>query len=1023
MTSVNWDGETGVCHNMTLFSLHGALLRSGALRAVVDPLQPLTRTSSGLPPFLRLLYCLWGTSIGAHFRRATLSGAVTAGIGFTITTLPLVHRPSKTLGAFAVLAAGLGAVGTGVGFFVTSACRIAWDGFYYFHRYGQPHELRLFPKSCNDWSGLAGDDEDLPILFPDQMTTEVYSEPFCTCCVKYAPLMIRDEEHPYCFTSTVPTSCQRCSCRLQFEGHSLRLYDEVSFFLTEPEANFLTALSKAKAANPKRNFSLGIATFLEGSSNGEERKRLLQSVMQHYLFYRGAPRMEQMPYHDGWVQTFFSPEARITRVFDATTDTWRNTLATNIYKVVAVQDAVNDDDEEDDDGETGTEVSTPAHGAPCVAVQAPPAPAIPAGVPAGSHVANTPAVLAEVTAAAEGGVQARQFVGTVPDTSAIAFGAATFPVPPPSVVCGMTAVEPSAPAGVMKAPEVVVPTTGPMYGNPVIYDHKHSPNRVHAASIRMDVKCHYNPSDAMKKRLASYDSVMMRRVFSFANIRKSIQNLPFFAELGNAKLTTDKFLEIFNALDVVLPKRYANIKLEATAKPSKPARLVYDEGLPRTVINTVVAHVFEDIYFAPCHFGRASIKYKPRAEAIQSIVEECSIDCPAACGFLEVDQTGFEYHQTTEKAENGELEGLLVSELNILERIFICLTEMHVNKSSYALILKEMADAVVVAKGKPDPKQEDANLKDPFARDVRTDKFFRTSGHKLTSGGNHYQETKCTTCVFMDDPGDWLNKWLNHCGRHPNLKALAQDQPIPLRAISSNGGLPTVRGKVPFRPWMEGDDAMVRTSHKFCTEDCRRAAQELYAELGLNAKIKTVTGGSGRNAKAERAEFVGEHFMIRNGRMHKGRHCADVKRAFTTCCANSTDTPKDQLAGKYYSKALTLTAVPFAAQAMAAIARWHAENNGTAGYAVNWHGKDDTASYASLRDAFEEAIQVSETRTSRDIAELLSVSLEEKVSHEDIAKASSVFCSDLVTGPDYDVTSLRDALPLPLRKALEASFT
>lgn len=577
----------------------------------------------------------------------------------------------------------------------------------------------------------------------------------------------------------------------------------------------------------------------------------------------------------------------------------------------------------------------------------------------------------------------------------------------------------------MRNPDVIIPLTGPPYGNPVVYDHRHSPNRIQAAGVRMATKCTFDPSAEMKSRLDAYDVVMLRRVFSKARIVSTVSKLPFFAELGNAKLTPDKFLSVFDALETELPERYANIKLEATAKPAKVARLVYDEGLPRTVINTVVAHVFEEIYFSSECFGRASIKHVPREEAIDSIVKECSSDPPRGHtgGFIEVDQTGFEYHQTiSEDVPSGTLKGLMVTEMVILTRIFECISDMHINRRSYAQVLNEMAAACVVAKGKPDQNHEHASVRDPFSTKIKTRHFFRTSGHRLTSAANHFQEMRATVCVHLKDPGEWLNQWLGYCGRNFNNSATLGNGAVPLTSLVTESGLSCVLGKVFFRPWMEGDDAAVRVSGKMCTPQARDEAAAKYAELGLDAKVKSLTGGSGKDAKFERLEFVGEHIMVLRGKTLVGRHCADVKRAFTTCSANASSTPVDQLASKYYSKALTLTGIPFAAQAMAAIARYHAEQHGTADYSDGWQGSSTAASYASLKQRFDEKIAASSIRPTREVADMLACSLEAKVTAKDICNADATFTDDLCTGPDHDVRSLRDSLPLSLAKSLQATF-
>lgn len=991
-------GGVGDSHYTSLTSLCLDLRSRQALRTVVETLQPVHVSSLGIfGPLAALAPLLREAARGFVARAAsTYAAGLVCKLVSQVPALLPVKVAAVTLGAPVLVKPCLLA---GVTF---SLCPIAQ----FFYRValrsarfdppaGHPDEAETsFPRPVNDWSGfLPPASTDTAVLAPDLAPSSTYDEPLCSTCLDYAPLEARhDPETRYCFFITVPTSCQRCKRRYSFSSCSIRTATERRFHISEAEANLITALSKAKEANPKRNLPLGLVTYLEGSSKGEERKRLLQAVIPHYLSLRVTPRLRVSPLDRPYMWSGLMPTCDNQPTVDeyfSIDQVWRRvprySLASLFY-----------------------EVDRPAEPT--------------AGEEAALATGPDTTVEAEVDAA--GGVAARQSTAELDPGPVVGPGHA-FPALTPSEACALLPAEAVAPAGVMRNPDVIIPLTGPAYGNPVVYDHRHSPNRIQAAGVRMATKCKFAPGEEMRARLDSYDSVMLKRVFSKSRIISTVANLPFFAELGNAKLTPDKFLATFEALGTTLPERYANIKLEATAKPAKVARLVYDEGLPRTVINTVVAHVFEEIYFSDECFGRASIKHVPREEAISAIVKECSSDPPRGHtgGFIEVDQTGFEYHQTiAEDQASGTLQGLMVTEMVILTRIFECISEMHINKKCYAEVLAEMAAACVTAKGKPDLNQEHASVRDPFSAKIKTRHFFRTSGHRLTSGANHYQEMRATVCVHLKDPGAWLTRWLGYCGRNFNSSATLGHGAVPLTSLVTESGLSCVLGNVFFRPWMEGDDAAVRVSGKMCTPQARDEAAAKYAELGLDAKVKNITGGSGKDAKFERLEFVGEHIMVLRGKTLVGRNCADVKRAFTTCSANASGTPPDQLASKYYSKALTLTGIPFAAQAMAAIARHHAEQSGTADYADGWQGSTSASTFASLKQRFDDKIAASSIRPTREVADMLACSLEAKVTANDISRADSTFTDDLCTGPGHDVRTLRDSLPKALAKALQATF-
>lgn len=868
-----------------------------------------------------------------------------------------------------------------------------------------------------DFLGLT----DTSLFVPVDTPAPVYLEPLCANCCQLECLTVRSEDTPYYMCVDVPTTCYRCKGRRSFNGRCFREYTTMDWYLTAEEANYVTAAARAKLDAPKRNAALGMTTFLEASVSSDPtgcRVRTLLNALPEVLALHSDPRLvlDEVPRTFFW---YYCCGLRVKeqpvhfQVPGEIVGRTRLARATHVYRLrPGERERERREEAAQPSPPTGTETPSPPSPAPG-------APGVQGSAPAAAASATSPMDVAVSTVDEVGGIPVRRFVGTMPPEAANFIARVPQgPVLTPSATTLHLPAGSSALPGVALTPDVTVQKIGPMLGNPVIYDHKWSPNRAHAAGVRMSHSAKFDPGEEMRRRLAEFDSKMLNRVFSKQNIIAAIKELPFFAELGPSGLSVDQFLRIFDDLSF-LPERYANLKLEVTNKPGKSGRLVYDEGKERTVINSAAAWVFERIYFADKHFHRASVKHMPRDKALESIVEECK--APLYSGksvhptaFAEVDQTGFEYHETLQGDENSPHTGLLALELEILTRIVDAFSCVHVHKKCLGLILKEMAQCTIVAKGKPTPEIAEVSITDLFASRLRTREFFRTSGHRLTSAANHLQEFRATLCVFLSDPGAWLERWLNHVRDHvPD--ATGSLEPLPLRAIKGKSGLHDDERMVVFRMWFEGDDAGGRVSAAFIGTEGR--AKALYAELGLEAKIDIAQG----KGKPERLEFIGEHILVRNGCTVPGWHCMDVKRALVTLSANATGTPASQLSARFYSKAIGLVNMPFAAQLVGSVARYW-EHAGTDDFCDGWQGTAVRTPHATLKAKFEERLRETSTKPSHDLLTMLKASLRMNVTKSEYAAACAYFTADLVWDPGKDDEYLFH-LPKELRDSLVATYS
>lgn len=426
------------------------------------------------------------------------------------------------------------------------------------------------------------------------------------------------------------------------------------------------------------------------------------------------------------------------------------------------------------------------------------------------------------------------------------------------------------------------PVVCPLLAQPVLHATKTTANRAQAAAARMvfdTTKYAYKPSKAVRTRRALLLQFWLKEVFTKERVEAAVVALGELS-LFKSKLSQDRireYAEEIQSVDWLPEARQAVVKWEVVAKPGKAPRAVQDGGFPRLVANMHVAAVFEHILYASDVGKYYSIKGRPRCEVLDDIAKELGEDIflgkkRVKMAAVELDQTGFEYHQQLE-SDGGRVSGLLDWERAIFDRIHKLIGDCaHEAGGSFRKVLTEMDRPETDLAAKPGGVSYGLDMKDPYRWRMAQEHLIRYSGDRCTSSANWLVEMGNTLCIILDDPTEVFRRRLEEAKSGDPFGTLGHWY------ASAFGG------KTYFRPWTEGDDLLARCDAKLQAH--QGAIESEYARLGLEAKLKIVVGTP---AAPARAEFVAEHFVLVDGLCPARQlHCPDVSRGLITCGSTSS---------------------------------------------------------------------------------------------------------------------------------------
>jgi hypothetical protein len=413
---------------------------------------------------------------------------------------------------------------------------------------------------------------------------------------------------------------------------------------------------------------------------------------------------------------------------------------------------------------------------------------------------------------------------------------------------------------------------GPLLSNTVIWDHKDVITKAASATNRvlaggrwalddvLDPSAHPdNPRrlrarNKVRSNLRKFWTACTTKVFSQGKIASFVSAMPLVEEIRSPKLSSERFFDIYDEMraHLGLPPITANIKEEVVAKHKKSGRIVFDTGLESSVTMTITAYVFDHMLFD--HVGGASIKHKPRDQAINEIVKACSTNINGILKVIvELDQTGFDGHNRIYDVPDGKggvkRVGIMYELCCLLEHVASCIAK---SANDCWRKVSVMLDNDVNGKRHYIKFKSD----DIIARWKGViEELSQLSGKNTTSSGNWISEASIDLCVNVGNP------------------EIIWDQKLDDNFSWKFTQFEDTRKSVYYRCWLEGDDQLGHGDEHIA--DHAPLAALLYEDLGFEAK-RVILNTPG---VYQRAEFVGVHILVRDGLTVPGMWMPDVSRA------------------------------------------------------------------------------------------------------------------------------------------------
>jgi len=553
----------------------------------------------------------------------------------------------------------------------------------------------------------------------------------------------------------------------------------------------------------------------------------------------------------------------------------------------------------------------------------------------------------------------------------------------------------------------------PLVGNAVIYDNDDLSTAIAALPLRLIPSKLPDFDSEAYHRLQHFVQVFKNKHIHQGTVVRSINELGIAEYLGGKRGPDEvrRYLtelaekcEIKEAIDVIT-------KLEVTAKPGKPPRLVFNEGAWRQVVALLVIAIFEHILFSERVCGPVSIKHKTRNQFCEEISKTMS-NPPSAGGKprevvgIEVDQTRFDSNETVRNVidhSKAKRVGILLKELEIIDAIVSYIPRCLFEEDMGLKQVRKQEDSgksVIKLRG----KRTLDGLKDDTTYKLVINWLYRTSGNRRTSSGNFLEEIGSTLCTHT------LNPW--------RLWEVDDVRKFDFIFIGRDGA------DLYFRFWAEGDDFAGQLDARAKAWQAEVIAD--YARLGLDVKLVYVEG---TRKDPKRIEFCGIHFLCVNGRTVKGVYIPDVVRTLIVSGASvAKGEPVDKLTSivsAFYMRAISTARFPAAAMYYEKLAdSWLAKLQDVAssveltGYDVKLISGQDKITFAGLKDILRDAYN--EVPVSKDnLSRLVSASVGGNITPTMIGKWEAGACS--VT-PDMSAEEVYKFLPAPVVAKLRASF-
>lgn len=429
---------------------------------------------------------------------------------------------------------------------------------------------------------------------------------------------------------------------------------------------------------------------------------------------------------------------------------------------------------------------------------------------------------------------------------------------------------------------------GPMVAPATVWDRKCDSNKVGVVQGRSKPTEQYDKDSEPAKQLQGmYDDFIKRvateeRVVPILNKITDIKSLM----MVKGKLNMEQCVELERYWMEATPQthmstlRKMTVKHEVIAKQKKYPRGVVDEGFYNLTINTLMAHVLDELIFGEDgEYEHLSIKHVDKREMIENFISDyIMLSGKQSTGKknmgklvgMEVDQTGMELHERVNQRGEGVMGGIM----RIMQHVLGIISKFTVDGWSGLLSIKlshEMATGMRI----------EIRVGGKTAILQFTD-WYMTSGWRLTSTINFLNELFATLCACFNNARrlflvDKTGKTLMSQRKHNMI-------------------FKTWWGEsVLFIPKVEGDDLAAAAGAELAKHDTEIEAN--YKKMGYAAKLKFVVDG--------RLEFCGIHMEMKGG-VPTGRWCPDFYRSLVkvgTACVTDTKNPHKGIASRFQSLA------------------------------------------------------------------------------------------------------------------------
>jgi hypothetical protein len=372
--------------------------------------------------------------------------------------------------------------------------------------------------------------------------------------------------------------------------------------------------------------------------------------------------------------------------------------------------------------------------------------------------------------------------------------------------------------------------TGPIVGNPVVFDPTSEHNVAAVATERIGGKHAesraylWDPDPEMKKHAKAIVNVLKSRLFTQANVRKWTLELGTADQLFDPKLSEQAARNLITEIQAgyqLKTQMPFMVKRECTAKSSKPPRGIADAGLATFVASAQVLKVIEHGLSELDH--AVNIKHRPKDEVLDAISEECTEEFvyqshggldrkrfpPESFRFLESDYSRFEFSQALEFESDaaGRVVGWQVPPLSEYEMGMLAWERELIRHVSTLLpqVLHELREqseqvnlpSTVRTSFVPKLKIDQSSFRRP-SWSLTLHLLCRTSGQGQTSWGNRLNNAISMTIATLKSP---VSFWARLCDFHEGTRPASDAlKPETWVFISQWGEM------IRWRPWMEGDD-------------------------------------------------------------------------------------------------------------------------------------------------------------------------------------------------------------------------